>query len=125
MRVYLAVILALFVGVLGYWLCDWQSYANRERPLAMEWGDNSSRPTPLGAKVTLEPEAHGYSVHAIVLMSSEGIDGDIFRFHDFGKIAHVASAEEAARKFGKIEWRKDGLHIGPFFGRRDIIEHDR
>jgi hypothetical protein len=117
---------AVVLGFIGYGAGLWQSYINRERTLAMAWGDGRAGKAYYGAKVMLKPDAQGYTVNVKVVMGPYGLDGDDFvRYHDFGTIGHVATTEEATQKYRTIVWKKDGLHIGPFFGRRDVIERDR
>ena len=50
-------------------------------------------------------------------------------FHDCGELGRVKTAEEAVAKWGKIDWREDGLHIGTgtnaFFLTRAKLEAHR
>ena len=73
----------------------------------MSWGDGKYGSAFYGAHVYLEPTSNGYSVQARVYI---GRGNDYF--HDCGELGTAQSDSEAVTKWGKIDWREDGLHIG-------------
>jgi hypothetical protein len=77
------------------------------RLVAVSWGDGKYGPAFYGAHVYLEPVTSGYSVRARVYV---GRGNDYF--HDCGELGRVQTDAEAVARWGTIEWREDGLHIG-------------
>ena len=102
----------------------WVTYVNRERVLAMEWGDGRYGDRFYGAKLTLEPEDHGFAVRGIVLISADAL-GDVSYRHECGVIGHVKDFDEATKRFGVIDWKPDGLHVGKYFLPRAEFENHR
>ena len=49
--------------------------------------------------------------------------------HDCGELGRVATADEAVERWGFIEWKNDGLHLGSgkdhFFLERSQLERHR
>ncbi len=99
---------ALLVGFVFGWIRAINVNATRlERVVAMSWGDGKYGPSFYGANVYLEPLSSGYSVRARVYI---GRGNDYF--HDCGVLGTVQSDSEAVARWGAIDWREDGLHIG-------------
>jgi len=119
-------LLCVLAGTVGGWRLATSRNAERvDRIIAMQWGDGRYGPAFYGAQVYLVPAGKGYDVEARVRIG-RGNDS----FHELGKIGHVPTAEEAVRRFGRIEWRPDGLHIGdgasfPVFLERARLESHR
>lgn len=118
-------IVALLVGFVAGWLTASSNSATRlERVVAMSWGDGKYGPAFYGAHVFLEPQAGSYSVRARVFI---GRGNDYF--HDCGELGRVQTDVEAVARWGRIEWREDGLHIGTgtnhFFMPRAQLERHR
>ena len=90
------------------WISAAVHFARRvDRIVAMSWGDGRYGPAFYGAQVYLEPLDSGYSVRALVHI---GRGNDMF--HDFGEIGRAQSDADAVARWGTIDWREDGLHIG-------------
>ncbi len=88
-------------------------------------GDGRYGPAFYGAQVYLLPADGEYEVRARVML---GRGNDYF--HDLGPLGRVATPEEAVGRFGTIQWRPDGLHIGdgqtfPVFLERARLEAHR
>lgn len=99
---------ALLIGFIVGWLRASSVSATRlERVVAMSWGDGKFGPAFYGAHVYLEPASSGYSVRARVYV---GRGNDYF--HDCGELGTVQTDAEAVARWGAIDWREDGLHIG-------------
>lgn len=92
--------------------------------LAVSWGDGKYGKAFYGAVVYLEPVAGGQAVKAQVQIGRGNP-----MFHECGEIGRAATAEEALAKWGKIEWKDSGLHIGSgakaYFLPRSILESHR
>ncbi len=92
--------------------------------VAVSWGDGKYGKAFYGAFVYLEPREGGQSVKAQVQIGRGNP-----MFHECGELGHVATAEEAVAKWGKIDWQDDGLHIGTgtnaFFLPRAKLESHR
>jgi len=90
----------------------------------MRWGDGKNGPSFYGAHVYLESRSSGYSVQARVYI---GRGNDYFQ--DCGELGTVQTDAEAVARWGTIEWREDGLHIGSgtnqFFLARAKMESGR
>jgi hypothetical protein len=100
--------LALLIGLVVGWLCAHTVSATRlDRVVAMSWGDGKYGPAFYGAHVYLEPTSGGYSVRARVEVGR----GNGY-FHDCGELGTARTDAEAVARWGTIEWRGDGLHIG-------------
>ena len=78
-----------------------------ERVVAMSWGDGKYGSSFYGAHVYLDPQSSGYSVRARVFIGR----GNNY-FHDCSELGTVRTDAEAVARWGKIDWREDGLHIG-------------
>jgi hypothetical protein len=94
-----------------------------EQLLAVSWGDGRYGPAFYGAYVSAMPEDGGYSVKAHVKIGRGNS-----MIHDCGELGRVRTPEEASARWGKIEWREDGLHIGRdpdqyFLARKDVENH--
>ena len=101
-------VVALLVGFVVGWIRASSVSATRlERVVAMSWGDGKYGPSFYGAHVYLEPQSGGYSVRARVYI---GRGNDYF--HDCGELGTVQTDSEAVARWGTINWREDGLHIG-------------
>lgn len=119
-------LLGTFAAFASGWMMASSRSAERiDRVVTMAWGDGRYGPAFYGAHVYLLPAGKEYEVHARVLV---GRGNDYF--HDLGQIGRVATAEEAVQRFGRTEWRPDGLHIGdgqnfPVFLERSRLEAHR
>jgi hypothetical protein len=130
-RFALLLAVALFSLLVGFgvgWITpQLHSAARLQRVVAMSWGDGWAGPAFYGAHVFLEPQASGYSVQARVYIGRS--TGFLTYFHDCGELGRVQTDAEAVARWGKIEWREDGLHIGAgtnhFFMPRARLERHR
>jgi hypothetical protein len=116
---------ALLIGFIAGWFqANSVNALKLERVVAMKWGDGKYGPSFYGAHVYLEPASNGYSVRARVYI---GRGNDYF--HDCGELGVVQTDSEAVAKWGKIDWREDGLHIGSgadeYFLARAKLENHR
>ena len=89
----------------------------------MSWGDGKYGLSFYGAHVYLEPQSSGYSVRARVHI---GRGNDYY--HDCGTLGTVQTDAEAVARWGAIQWREDGLHIGSgtnhyFLARAEMESH--
>jgi len=116
--------IAALVGFGVGWVAASAKSATRlERVVAMSWDDGKYGSAFYGAHVYLEPVASGYSVRARVFI---GRGNDYF--HDCGELGRVATDADAVARWGRIEWREDGLHIGTgtnhyFLARAQLESH--
>jgi len=114
-------ILAAAVGFTAGWVIASRRGETRiDRVVAIAWGDGKYGDAFYGADVYLEPAAGGYSVRARVYIGR----GNNY-FTDCGEIGKAADDVEAVKKWGKIEFRPDGLHIGDYFLPREQMESHR
>ena len=98
---------ALLVGfVFGWKQASSASETQLEQIVAMSWG-GGFEDAFYGAHVYFEPQDNGYSVKARVYIG-RGMD----YFHDCGELGKVWTEAAAVAKWGAIDWREDGLHIG-------------
>ena len=105
---FLVAAIALLVGFVAGWIrASAASATQLDRVVAMSWGDGKYGSTFYGAHVYLEPVTTGYSVRARVYI---GRGNDYFQ--DCGELGMVQTAAEAVARWGAIDWREDGLHIG-------------
>jgi hypothetical protein len=120
-----AAIAALLLSGFGLGL----AYANRpdtvrvERAIALSWGDGKYGPAFYGAYVYLQPVDGGYSVRARVYIGRG--NGYVY---DCGELGRAQSEAEAVARWGKIDWREEGLRIGSgadqyFLPRADLENH--
>ncbi len=91
-----------------------------ERIIAVKWGDGRYGKAFYGAYVFLEPSTDGWQVRSRVYLG-RGNDS----YHDCGVIGTAISDAEAVSRWGTIDWKDDGLHIGKYFLPRDRLEHHR
>jgi len=119
-----AALVALAIGfAAGWWIGDSRSTARLDSVVAMSWGDGKYGPAFYGAHVFLEPRETGYSVQARVY-----IGRGYGAYHDCGELGRVQTDAEAVARWGRIEWRDDGLHIGTspgayFLPRAELENH--
>jgi hypothetical protein len=116
---------ALVIGFIAGWLqADSVNARNLDRVVAIKWGDGKYGPSFYGAHVYLEPMSDGYSVRARVYLGR----GNGY-FHDCGELGVVRTEAEAVLRWGEIDWREDGLHIGSgsseYFLARTQLENHR
>ncbi|MCX6897374.1 MAG: hypothetical protein NT105_01620 [Verrucomicrobia bacterium] len=121
-------LVSLLVGFgVGWTTTQLHSAVQLQRVVAMSWGDGWGGLAFYGAHVFLEPQAGGYSVRARVYIGRN--DGCFTYFHDCGELGRVQTDTEAVARWGRIEWREDGLHIGAgtnhFFLPRARLERHR
>lgn len=123
------VIIAIILLLIGYgvsWVVSDKKADNRsERIIAIKWGDGKYGEAFYGAQVYLEPTPDGYSVRGLVYIGRG--NGYI---NDLGEFGKVKSDIEAVKKFGNIEFKPDGLHIGDgiqdnYFLPREKLESHR
>jgi hypothetical protein len=119
-RILLAALLAAAAFSAGWMLASRAGERRLDRVVAMQWGPGKYGEAFYGAHVFLEPAAGGYSVRARVYI---GRGNDYF--HDCGELGRAASDLEAVRKWGRIEFRPDGVHIGDYFLPRARLEAHR
>jgi hypothetical protein len=101
-------VVAILVGFVVGWVRASSLNATRlDRVIALRWGDGKYGPSFYGAHVYLEPVNNGYTVRARVYIGR----GNNY-FHDCGVLGTVQTDSEAVAKWGAIDWRVDGLHIG-------------
>ena len=118
----------LFVGLAGLcagfaadrWLIGRDPQAETDNVLAMAWGDGGYGKAFYGAQAYVEPKGGRFEVHAVIRI---GHGNDYF--NDCGLLDTVDTFEEAVQKWGKIEWRPDGVHIGSYFLPQSKIESHR
>ena len=118
-------IVALVIGFGAGWIqSSNRSVQSLERVVAMSWEDGRYGPSFYGAHVYLDPQSNGYSVWARVYI---GRGNDYF--HDCGQLGTVQTDVEAVARWGQIDWRGDGLHIGKgtnhYFLARSKLESHR
>jgi hypothetical protein len=117
----LIVITALLIGFGAGWLISRDRCADSmERIIAVKWGDGRYGKAFYGAYVLLEPSGDGYLVRSRVYL---GRGNDYY--HDCGVIGTVSNDAEAVSRWGTIDWKDDGLHIGSYFLPRDRLENHR
>ena len=104
---YIAVIAAGAAGFCTGWIvANNKSETQLNRVVAMSWA-GGFEDAFYGAHVYLDPLSVGYSVHARVQIGR----GNPY-FHDCGELGKVQTAAEAGARWGRIDWRDDGLHVG-------------
>jgi len=100
--------LVLLGLVIGWWLTS-ASHSRKSAEIVATQRTffANSRYTNFIASVVAEPRTNGYAV--TVELERKESRGTGHRTFDLG---HVASFEEATKKWGFIDWREDGLHVG-------------
>ena len=116
---------ALLVGIIAGRLVANNANTERlDRVVAMSWGDGKYGKGFYGAHVYLSTEKGQFSVRARVLI---GRGNDYY--HDCGVLGKVTDASEAVERWGAIDWKEDGLHVGSgtneFFLPRTKLEQHR
>ena len=86
----------------------------------MSWGGGKYGKAFYGAQVYVEPAESRFKVRARILI---GHGNNMFQ--DCGVLGEEESFEKAVEKWGQIEWRADGLHIGSYFAPQSQIEAHR
>ena len=94
--------------------------ARVDRVVAMAWGDGKYGKAFYGAQVYLEPVSGKYVVSARVHLG-RGNDA----YYDCGELGLANTADEAVARWGRIEFRADGLHIGDYLLSRELLEAHR
>lgn len=102
--------------------CSNRSDISAGRMIAFAWGDGKYGPAFYGAHVYFEPLERGVEVKARVHI---GRGNDYVQ--DCGVIGKAESPEDAVRKFGRITFAPDGLHVGPADGGPDayVLPRDK
>ncbi|MEO6953259.1 MAG: hypothetical protein ABI321_15775 [Polyangia bacterium] len=120
-------LLALVVGVLLGTVCTAITFlraatpgSKQEATVAMAWGDGKYGPAFYGARVYEEPAQGGLAVFVTVAIGQ----GNGYE-HDRVKLGTVATHAEAVAKYGHIDFRPDGLHVGDWTMPRDRLESHR
>ena len=111
----------LFLGFAGGgWFL---SHGRSERVgdvVAMVWGDGKYGESFYGAQVYVEPVGSRFVVRARIHIGH----GNAL-FEDCGVLGTEDNFAEAVRKWGKVDWQPDGLHIGSYFLPRAQLEAHR
>jgi hypothetical protein len=94
--------------------------AARADVVAMKWGDGKYGSAFYGACVYLQPAGSVYSVRGRIYIGPGAVQS-----HDCGQLGIVSSEAEAVERWGTIDWRPDGLHIGGYFLPRSVVEAHR
>ena len=120
------VLVGLACLVIGYGtgavLTERKKMVTLENSITLKWSDGVFDDPPLGAHVYLEPHMDGKSVRLRVY---HGRNQPLFYMPGpIGEIDVVRTAKEAASKWTKVEWRKDGLHVG-IDGNRTLLQIPR
>jgi hypothetical protein len=120
------VLVALVCLVIGYGtgavLTERKKMVTLENSITLKWSDGVFNDPPLGAHVYLEPHMAGKSVRLRVY---HGRNQPLFYMPGpIGEIDVLGTAKEAASKWSKVEWRKDGLHVG-IDGNRTLLQISR
>lgn len=97
----------------------------KEEVIAFSWGDGKYGPDRYGAEVFTMPMGDSLSVHARIRLSPGNP-----MWHECGELGQTSTHQEAIRRWGKITWKKDGLHIGnggpgDYFLPREVVETHR
>lgn len=104
---YIVVIAAGTAGFCAGWIAaNNRNETQLNRVVAMSWA-GGLEDAFYGAHVYLEPLAVGFSVRARVQIGRGNP-----MFHDCGELGKVETTSEAVARWGRIDWREDGLHIG-------------
>ncbi len=101
----------------------WSSHGGESRDarvVAVAWGDSKYGHAFYGAVVSVDNERGAGAVRAVVHI---GRGSSYIR--DLGELGRVASVEEAVQRFGRVEFRDDGLHLGDYFLAREELEKHR
>ena len=119
-----SVLAALFAGAVGvaagYAVSSRRDETRMDRVVAFAWGDGKYGKAFYGAQVYLEPAPAGVSVRARVFLGR----GNSY-FHDCGEIGRAKDDAEAVAKWGRIDFRSDGLHVGDYYLPRERLEAHR
>ena len=116
-------LVALTSTMIGYGtgvvLTERKNLVTLEHSITLKWSDGVFDDPPLGAHVFLEPHMNGKSVRLRVYIGRT--QPQFFMPGHIGEIDVVDSAEDAAKKWAQIQWRRDGLHLGVDGNRTRLI----
>ncbi len=117
------ILIALVCLMIGYGtgavLTERKKMVTLEHSVTLRWSDGVFDDPPLGAHVFLEPHMDGKSVRLRVYIGRS--QPQFYMPGRIGEIDVVRTAEDAAKKWGQIEWRSDGLHVGVDKNRTRLI----
>ena len=117
------ILIALVCLMIGYGtgavLTERKKMVTLEHSVTLRWSDGVFDDPPLGAHVFLEPHMDGKSVRLRVYIGRS--QPQFYMPGRIGEIDVVRTAEGAAEKWGQIEWRSDGLHVGVDGNRTRLI----
>jgi hypothetical protein len=114
-------IVALLTGIVGF-VAGWgavtaKSAQRVSRVVAVSWGDAPHAKAFYGAFVYLRQKGDDYSVRGRVYLGRDG------EFYDCGELGKAKTPAEAVQRWGTIEWKPEGVHIGGFFvARADLAQ---
>jgi len=118
-----ALLLMALAYFVGQSVANSAAEKNKSRLVALSWGDGRYGPAFYGAYVFLVPTDDGFSVQAQLK-----IGRDNFMYRECGELGRVRTTEEAVARWGNIEWKTDGLHIGRgsdeyFLSQKEVENH--
>ena len=103
----------------GVVLTERKNLVTLEHSITLKWSDGVFDDPPLGAHVFLEPHMNGKSVRLRIYIGRT--QPQFFMPGHIGEIDVVDSAEDAAKKWAQIQWRRDGLYLGVDGNRTRLI----
>ena len=115
-----ALLVGVLLGSVGALLWRATPQSPDDGTVAAAWGDGKYGPAFYGTKVYEQAGKSGLDVFVTVAIGQ----GNGYT-HDPVLLGHVASHAEAVARFGRIEFRPDGLHVGDWFMPRDRLESHR
>ena len=108
------ILVSLVCLMIGYGtgtvLTERKKMVTLENSITLKWSDGIFDDPVLAAHVFLEPHMNGKSVRLRVYISRDR--PQFYMPGQIGEIDVVHTPEEAVQKWGNIEWREDGLHVG-------------
>ena len=111
----------LFLGfAAGCWLFSHDRSGQVGDVVTMVWGDGKYGESFYGAQVWVEPVGSRFTVRARVHIGHGNS-----MYQDCGILGTEDTFPEAVRKWGKVDWQPDGLHIGSYFLPRAQMEAHR
>ena len=106
--------------IAGTWGLSQMHSTRVDDVIAMAWGDGVYGKAFYGAQVYVVPVGPRFTVRATIHI---GHGNNLFK--DCGVLGSENTFEDAVQKWGKIDWRPDGLHIGSYFMPQGTIETHR
>jgi len=102
-----ALVLMTLAYFIGQVVANFAAEKRESQLVAVSWGDGRYGPAFYGAYVFLVPANDGFSVQAKLKI---GRGNSMYR--ECGELGRARTAEESVARWGNIEWKTDGLHIG-------------